>query len=365
MVIIESIRPLLLNRILLSAVAMSCMAAVTSADDCDGNGLEDCAEIAAGAADIDGDGVLDGCETARGDLNLDGTVDAADVGLLIANWGPQTTDPCAVTVPEWATLLEVEPDSVLVSDEALRTAIMSTGLPWRVRDTATGIEFVLIPPGVFQMGCSSGVAAECAADETPVHEVTISQPYYLSRTEITQEVWLRETGTNTAYHQYADDSPTRPVERVRWQDAVDFLSARGMRLPTEAEWEYAYRAGTTTAYHGTPTAPDGSNITSGLAAIGWTTVDAGGETHPSAAKAPNGFGVFDMSGNVWEWCSDWYDPAAYDRGDVTDPTGPRTGTNRVARGGSWANGSGRSSDRQALGPGVFRVDLGVRAVRNP
>ena len=156
----------------------------------------------------------------------------------------------------------------------------------------------------------------------------------------------------------------RPVERVTWDEALDYCRklttkqrAKGIlpegwewRLPTESEWEYAARAGTTEARHGE------------LDAIAWYRGKPGGKTHPVKLKAANAWGLYDMLGNVWEWCSDWH--GNYPTGSATDPKGPSSGSDRVGRGGSWSSDAGcvRSADRRRFDPGNRNNNLGFRPV---
>jgi formylglycine-generating enzyme required for sulfatase activity len=298
------------------------------------------------------------------DLNNDGLVSGADLAILLSAWGP-----CAV-VPAWATLIETQPDPAVVTDPALRAAIIASGRPWRVRDTATQIEMVLIPPGTFQMGCSASSSSSCYGWENPVHTVTLTQAYYMGRYEVTQAQWQARMGSNPSYFAGYSDSPSRPVEQVSWNTIQSFLSATGMRLPTEAEWEYAYRAGTTTAFHSMPGYPGGTNTDSLLGTIAWYYFNtcAGGTgcmTHAVGTKAGNGFGLHDMSGNVWERVNDWY--GTYASGAQTDPVGPVSGSDRVIRGGSWNNSSifCRASYRYNDAPGNSYSNIGFRVARTP
>jgi formylglycine-generating enzyme required for sulfatase activity len=276
-----------------------------------------------------------------------------------------------VTVPSWATLIEAQPDPAVVWDPALRQAIIATGRPWRVRDTATQMEMLLIPPGTFQMG-EEGWA-------TPVHQVTLTNAFYLGRYEVTQAQWQARMGSNPSFFQSpssdvpADQVPNRPVERVSWNmiaGAGGFMAQTGMRLPTEAEWEYAYRAGTTTAFHGFTGYPNGTNDDTLVGSIGWwgwcCGGNSGGYTHPVGQKLGNGFGLHDMAGNVWEWVNDWY--GSYSSGAQTDPTGPTTGAYRVFRGGSWLYGYAstlRASHRNYNTPDRTVNYVGCRAARAP
>jgi formylglycine-generating enzyme required for sulfatase activity len=261
--------------------------------------------------------------------------------------------------PAWCTVLEQVPNATVVPDATLRAAITATNLPWRVRDTGTGIEMVLIPPGTYTMGCSASNAYGCNSDESPTHQVTLTNAFYLSRTEVTQAQWVAKMGNNPSY--FTGDT-SRPVEQVSWNDIQPFCTSNGLRLPTEAEWEYAYRAGTTTAFHGMPGYPNGTNDDNQLGTIAWFSSNP---TRPVAGKAANGFGLYDMSGNVWEWCQDWY--GTYASGAQTNPTGPGSGSYRVVRGGSWANFSYlcRASYRGSYSPDIRVRYAGFRVARTP
>ena len=200
------------------------------------------------------------------------------------------------------------------------------------------LEMIAIPAGKFMMGSPEGEGAD---DERPQHEVTI-QAFYMGKYPITQAEWKaiaeredlkveRDLDSNTAYFKDREDSDRRPVEQVFWDDAVEFcarlakLSGREYRLPTEAEWEYACRAGTTTEYY------FGGDITSDLANYGGNV----GETTTVGKYPPNAFGLYDMHGNVWEWCQDkWH--KTY-KGAPTNGSAWVSGgsSNYVMRGGSW------------------------------
>ena len=212
-------------------------------------------------------------------------------------------------------------------------------------------EFVLIDPGSFTMGAPT---AELGREPNEVqHDVTLTDGFYLAETEVTQAQWEAVMGTNPSHFSGCDDCP---VEWVSWHDAVDYCnalsaleglepayevkcpyvnwdqSANGYRLPTEAEWEYACRAGSTTAfYNGGITETQCSDPN--LDQIGWYCGNSAWTTHEVGQKLPNAWGLYDMSGNVYEWCWDWR--GDYPLGPVTDPVGPSSGNMRVMRGGSW------------------------------
>jgi formylglycine-generating enzyme required for sulfatase activity len=281
----------------------------------------------------------------------------------------------SIVVPSWATLVEAQPDPAVVTNASLRAAITATGLAWRVRDTATQVEMLLVPPGTFQMGCITGSNQHgCYSAELPVHQVTLTHAFYLGRYEVTQAQWQLRMGSNPSYYQSASPEvpaaqvPNRPVERVSWNAIQGFLSTTGMRLPTEAEWEYACRAGTTTSYHGWPASPDGTNNDSLLSDIAWHDFQGGHQTQPVGGKAGNGFGLHDMSGNVWEWVADWYGGTYYSTSPAENPPGPSSGYPRVLRGGcwNWAFGNDcRASARGANNPDYSSETYGFRIARDP
>jgi formylglycine-generating enzyme required for sulfatase activity len=275
--------------------------------------------------------------------------------------------PANSATPSWATLIEAIPDPIVVYDPAIRGAIAATGWSWKVADAATGIEMLLIPPGVYDMGCSASIGFGCAAAEGPVHAVEITEPFYMSRTEVTQVQWAAVMGFNPSFHQGAADAANRPVERVSFEDVRAFLQLTALRLPTEAEWEYACRAESMTAFHGWAAQPDGTNADGLVGQIAWYTGNALGQSRAVGGKSPNGYGLHDMSGNVWEWVSDWYSGTYYASSATQDPQGPSTGTARVLRGGSWNDNTFnlRSSNRFAIPPGSARSDVGFRVVRLP
>ena len=205
-----------------------------------------------------------------------------------------------------------------------------------VADLGCGVklELVQVSAGTFMMGSPDGEEGR-GGDESRVR-VRITEPFYLGKTEITQVQWESVMGNNPSYV----EGDNLPVERVSWDEAMEFCrklterersAGRLLRdwkytLPTEAQWEYACRAGTTTAYCT-------GNSSGDLARAGWYYVNGGGKTHPVGKKMPNAWGLYDMHGNVWEWCLDWYD-SRLQGGD--NPTGPKSGSSRVRRGGGWS-----------------------------
>ena len=190
--------------------------------------------------------------------------------------------------------------------------------------TVNGVSFkmIAVKGGTFQMGSDDGYNA--------VHQVTLSD-YYIGETEVTQELWNAVMGSNPSKF---TGNMQRPVEMVSWNDCQTFISklnqltGETFRLPTEAQWEYAARGGNKSKGY----TYSGSNAIDDVA---WYYDNSDRMTHPVKTKAPNELGIYDMSGNVWEWCSDWY--GDYSSAAQTDPTGPATGYYRVGRGGSWDN----------------------------
>ena len=365
-----STRPNLLRRALGAAVAAMALAfaaapAAHAQTACD--------------ADLTSNGVVDGsdlkmmlatwgpCPDCAADINGDGAVNAFDLTALLSFWGG-TCQPLP-----WATVLEFAPDPAVVTNATLRNAISATGLPWRVRDNGTQIEMLLVPPGTFNMGCSASTQGACVSRENPVHAVTLTNAFYLGRYEVTQAQWTAKMGSNPSFFQSASAEvpaaqvPNRPVEWVSWNMIQGFLTASGLRLPTEAEWEYAYRAGTTTAFHSMPGFPNGTNDDNQVENIAWFGSNSANQTRPVGGKAANALGLHDMSGNVFEWVKDWWSETYYASSPATNPPGPATGTSRVMRGSSWSLRTIflRSSNRDSYPPGGTNVNIGFRVARAP
>lgn len=218
------------------------------------------------------------------------------------------------------------------------------------------MDFVRIPPGNFMMGCSAG-DSECYPEEKPAHRVVITRGFEIGRCQVTQAEYEAVMGFNYSYF----TGPNLPVEGVSWEDVkkfCDLLNGKKdgyrYRLPTEAEWEYAARAGDTSPRY----AP--------LDLVAWYRDNAEGKTHPVGEKRPNAFGLHDTLGNVWEWVHDWYGLEYYSQSPGSDPQGPAIGEFRVARGGSWrgvARGLARVSSRYVLKPSVRSIVVGFRCAR--
>jgi formylglycine-generating enzyme required for sulfatase activity len=234
-----------------------------------------------------------------------------------------------------------------------------------------GMKLKLVPSGTFMMGSATKQAG--SGDDERQVKVTLSKPFYLGVYEVTQDEYTKVMGENSSFFQKEVigniDSRRLPVEQVSWEEAVEFCkrlsemeaekkSQRVYRLPTEAEWEYACRAGTETAFHF-------GEREDRLSEFAWFASNAQRMTHAVGAKKPNAWGFFDMTGNAWEWCQDRY--GEYPVGSVTDPTGTKESEFRVLRGGSWyhdatfCRSSSRyravASDRHNFG---FRVALTVK-----
>jgi formylglycine-generating enzyme required for sulfatase activity len=222
-----------------------------------------------------------------------------------------------------------------------------------------GMQFRLIPAGTFMRG--SGIAEDGDEDERPQHQVTLSQPFYLQTTPVTQGQWKRLMGENPSFFQECGEDC--PVENVSWNDAQEFIKKLNQiektdqyRLPTEAQWEYACRAGSTQSYcFGDREAE--------LGQYAWYAANSQKSPHPVGRLKPNAWGLYDMHGNVYEWCQDWYEE--YPTGPVTDPKGPSAGKYRVLRGGSWDGEAGdvRSTYRHRLTPGYRYGHEGFRVAR--
>ena len=295
--------------------------------------------------------------------------------------GPRVT--LSDTSEVWPTFTPTEPGRYIFSlvvydaqtgstpDEVAITVTAS--LEESYRDTTVilsggaTMEFVWIEPGTFVIGSPSSEAGRYD-DEGPQHEVTISQGFYLGKYEITQGQWEGVMGaTPWSGQDYVQANSNHPAVYISWDDVQSFIHALNeaagdslYRLPSEAEWEYACRAGTTTRW-------SFGNVESQLGDYAWyadNASNAGLEyAPPVGTKLPNPWGLYDMHGNVWEWCQDWYDP--YSSGSQVDPTGPSTGFLRVMRGGNFGNGarSVRSAYRVSYFPGDRDIGIDARLLR--
>ena len=218
------------------------------------------------------------------------------------------------------------------------------------------IEMVKVEAGSFNMGATPEMKSPYEV-EKPVHRVTLTNNYYIGKYEVTQALWQAVMGSNPSHFK----GDALPVEQVSWKDCQKFitklnrLTGKNFRLPTEAEWEYAARGGNKSRgyrYSGSNTIDD----------VAWYENDALSQTHPVGTKQPNELEIYDMTGNVMEWCQDWY--GSYSSSPLVNPTGAASGSYRVVRGGGWSDSARdcRTSDRDFISPGGRSSDLGLRLV---
>ena len=263
------------------------------------------------------------------DVNGDGVTNVSDVTALvnqIIGSGNYSADAC-----------DVNGDGVVnVSDVTALVNFIINGDSGEEFTYETfnvnGVSFDMaeVEGGTFTMGATEEQGSDVSDNEKPAHQVMLS-PYYIGKTEVTQELWEAVMGSNPSFF---SGNKNRPVENVSWDDCQVFinklnrLTGKRFRLPTEAEWEYAARGGKKSKGY----KYSGSNT---IDAVAWYDTNSAGTTHPVASKAPNELGLYDMSGNVWEWCSDWYGKSYYEESPEPNPIGPEIGTLRVKRGGDW------------------------------
>ena len=263
--------------------------------------------------------------------------------------------------------------------------------PGEVRvNSADGQPYVWVPPGSFNIGCSPG-DIQCEEDESPRHPVAITRGFWLGQTEVTVGAWKRYRATmgkprlptsdalgRTTWNE-ASGNDRNPAVFVTWDEAQDFCRFAGGRLATEAEWEYASRAGSMDARYGSLTGVAWYGDNSGRMVLDsdllWradsssyarTLYENGGVARAAGLKLPNRWNLYDMLGNVWEWVADWYDERYYQSRQGADPAGPRTGRYRALRGGSWYTGARtvRVSSRRGYAPLVRSSDVGCRCARS-
>ena len=268
-----------------------------------------------------------------GDVNGDGEVTIADVNAVLD----------VIMGDEYNAAADVNNDGeVNIADiNVIISIILGDFAPVTETFTVNGVTFKMIrvEGGTYTMGATPEQGSDAYNGEKPAHQVLLSS-YYIGETEVTQALWKAVMGNNPSHHK---GDVNLPVEKVQWDDCQAFvmkmneLTGQQFRLPTEAEWEFAARGGNNSLgykYAGSNTIED----------VAWYYFH-GMQTHAVGTLAPNELGLYDMSGNVYEWCQDWY--GRYENSPQTNPTGPETGTKRVYRGGSWGSGarSCRVSDR--------------------
>ena len=222
-------------------------------------------------------------------------------------------------------------------------------------------KMMLVEAGSFDIGCPDETGGLCTRNETPAHKVTLTDNYYIGETEVTQDLWIAVMGSNPSGF---TSEPNLPVEYVSWNECQEFMarlneifnfneSGVGFRLPTEAEWEFAATGG---LYH------EGYKYigSNNLDEVSWTNSNSGEKPHPVKTKAPNELGIYDMGGNLVEWCQDW--AVTYTSDAVVNPKGPSMGRSRVVRGGSWLGGDYRPSWRIGGDPSTQGTNIGFRMV---
>jgi uncharacterized protein (TIGR02996 family) len=295
--------------------------------------------------------------------------------LILADWLEEHGRPHEAELLRLQTVLEAtccQPDQhpERVAQQARLVELLAAGvrpcLPRRTVALAESVEmtFAWIPPGSFLMG--SPHQEDGRTDDEAQHRVTLTEGFYLGIHPVTQAQWQAVMGNNPSRFQGED----LPVEKVSWNDCQRFCKrlrrtdGKRYRLPTEAEWEYACRAGTTTPFHfgemiGMDLANYQGNYPYGKSKKGVVRK----QTTPVGGFPPSGWGLFDMHGNVWEWCADWFEAEYYKRSPRQNPQGPEHGEYRVLRGGSWLNGGRicRAACRVSDAPGV-RLNFGFRVV---
>jgi formylglycine-generating enzyme required for sulfatase activity len=320
--------------------------------------------------------VLYGFETT--DIHVGQVTQGGDIKMNSVDEDQQDEDGDGFTPPEDCddSDADINPDSEEIPDNNIDENCDGQAESSSFTLDDLDMTFVRISAGEFDMG-SPEDELERRNDET-LHRVRITQDFYLQTTEVTQEQWQTVMGQNPSY--FSNCGPDCPVEYVSWNDIQEFLTSLNAqradsyeyRLPTEAQWEYAARADSDTAFYGGDiTEPNGNDPI--LNTLGWyvQNSDASYEgcnevssrcigPQPVGGKIPNTWGLYDMHGNVWEWCSDWY--GDYPSGSVSDPQGPSSGDNRVLRGGSWySSASGcRSAYRSRSQPGSRNISGGFR-----
>ena len=276
----------------------------------------------------------------------------ADAGALIAELGPMATEPYSVVATA------VRPDTMLLDASRVTLRVDTTPTPLEIRvHPKDGLKYVWLPMGRFRMGLSAG-DTEGSADESPAHEVQLTKGFWIGQTPVTVGAYKRFSKASTASmpepppYNPGWNEDSLPMVKISWEDAQAYCNWAGLRLPSEAEWEYAARAGSASARYGV------------LDEIAWHSANSGGKGHPAGEKKPNAFDLHDMLGNAWEWTADWYKDSYYQVSPEEDPQGPPAGANRVLRGGSWVDPPRvtRASVRNFVRPSARSLVYGFRCV---
>lgn len=293
------------------------------------------------------------CNVPSALLSIDGVPNGTASGTRFLKTGNHSIKVTADNYVDYTGTFAVNSSSRSVS-------VNLQEVPVRFSDgvlTIKGVsyEMVWVEGGTFRMGATSEQGKDASSDEKPVHNVTLSG-FYIGKTEVTQALWKMVMDSNPS--EFRGDN--LPVENVSWDDCQEFiwklrhLTGQNFRFPTEAEWEFACRGGNNSRGY----KYSGSNYIDNVA---WYNGNSGFKTHPVATKSPNELGIYDMSGNVWEWCSDWYH-YKYSRGAQTNPEGPSKGWDRVCRGGSWYSDINASRLSRRHNDRTYKTDkrLGLR-----
>jgi formylglycine-generating enzyme required for sulfatase activity len=260
----------------------------------------------------------------------------------------------------WSGVGVADPNSATTTVSV--TADMTVTANFERDEVEVDIEMVFVQGGTFFMGCTPEQGTACLPDESPAHEVTLSS-FFIGKYPVTQVQWFAVMSNNPSSHR---GDLSRPVEHVSWYDVHTFITAlnsltgRTYRLPTEAEWEFAARGGTNTRWHIYSGSDD-------INEVAWYNFNSSSRTHPVGTKAPNELGIYDMSGNVREWVWDWFGSYTAEAKTNPNPTGPFSGSPRVIRGGSWDGGARdcRVSYRSNGTPDFRNSGIGFRLALSP